>query len=217
MLNFIIKGNKLAIQKSESIYYISAIAKTNSHFIPESEFDILFVFGLISGDFENEDVDKIFKWFSNITSQNIFWDDNVNGLISGFLQNLPIIISLYFLASQKDFDLTQENLSDQFRKRLPENMGQDIQSTSYFLHVYNNFIDIEVLNREIFSILKELIQRLGLILFLLGNLKETVSVLVYDLSLDECMDLFVSSNNYFFKKMEKLCFVGSKINKLLTS
>lgn len=216
-LNFIIQENNLSIQKSGSIYKISNIAKNDSSLTEEPELKIVFMDGLISTDFENEDVRKVFYQVSKITGQTIFLDDNVRGVISAYLQNLPLDKALYFITKNNGYYLTREDSIYQIRKSRLESPDQPIQSTSFFLNVHNNLIDIEVLNGDVVKILNELFQQLGLSLFLLDDLKGTVSALAYDLSLDECLNVILSSNNCTFKKMEKHYLIGSKTNKLLLS
>ncbi|OGB69697.1 MAG: hypothetical protein A2Y94_13655 [Caldithrix sp. RBG_13_44_9] len=216
-LNFIIQENNLSIQKSGSIYKISNIAKNDSSLTEEPELKILFMDGLISTDFENEDVRKVFYQISKITGKTIFLDDNVRGVISAYLQNLPLDKALYFITKNNGYYLTREDSIYQIRKSRLESSDQPIQSTSFFLNVHNNLIDIEVLNGDVVKILNELFQQLGLSLFLLDDLKGKVSALAYDLSLDECLNVILSSNNCTFKKMEKHYLVGSKTNKLLLS
>jgi type IV pilus assembly protein PilQ len=214
-LNFICKENSLSIQRFGSIYKISNIVSNDSSSVPNQSINIVFIDSLLSADFENQDVRRVFHQISKLTNETIFLDDNVSGLISGYFHNLSVEKALYYLAKNNGYHIIHEDVIYQIQKNYLLDPDQSLHSTDFFLHVHNNLIDLEVVNGQITILLNDLFRQLGLNLFLIGDLKGTVSALAYNLNLDECLNLILSSNDYTFKKMGNHYLVGSKTDQNL--
>jgi type IV pilus assembly protein PilQ len=144
-------------------------------------------------------------------------DRSVGGHISGLVQNLPFEEALFHLLKNNGFHFNKEGAVYQVR-RMRSYKNTDESLTSHFwVSVHNNLLDLEVNNASIPEILDEVSKQMNISIFQYGDLKGSINAQANKLTLEQFLNLILSSHDYTFKNSNGIYLVGPKDNKLLVS
>jgi type IV pilus assembly protein PilQ len=213
-LNYIVQDNNLILKNLGNIYRISYLPDPP---VPPKKWNISYESGQISFDLQNEDIRETLNHISRETGITIMMDRSVRGNISGLVKSLPFEEALFHLLKNYGFYFNKEGLVYQVRR-----IGRPIDATSssedhFWINLHNNLLDLELNNAPIPQILDEVSHQMKISIFQYGPLNGTINARADNLTLDQCLNLILSSHEYTYKKSNGIYLVGPKDNKLLVS
>ena len=213
-LNYIVQENNLILKNFGNIYRISYLPDPP---VPPKKWNISYENGQISFDLQNEDIRETLNQISRETGFTIMVDRSVGGNISGLVRNLPFEEALFHLLKNHGFYFYKEGLVYQVRRT-----GRKIDATNssddhFWVNMHNNLLDLELQNVPIPQILEEISHQMKISIFQYGNLDGTINARAENLTLEQCLNLILSSYEYTYKESNGIYLVGPKDNKLMVS
>ena len=216
-LQFIVQDNNLVLKQYGSIYKIMNPPEPEPPPPAPKQWEISYEDGMLSADLKNEELREALYQISKVTGKNILMDRNVNGQISGYVQNLPVEDALFHLLKDNGYLLKKEGIVYHVRRMGYDHDQAGTKLANFWVNVHNNLIDLEVNNAPVTQVLDEISRQLDINIFFYGDLKGQVVAYAQDLSLDECLNLVLSGNDYTYKRSGDIYLVGDKNNKLLVT
>lgn len=216
-LKFIVEDNNLILEKYGSIYKISHAPDPEPEPPPPKEWKIDYTDGLLSLDLRDEDLQETIYQISKITGKTILMDRYVSGQISGYIQDLPFDDALFHLLKNNGYHLKKEGLLYHIRRIGYDTGGEQGLSRDFWVNIHNNLIDIELTDIPISQVLEEISRQMNINIFLYGDLNGNINAHASKLTLDQCLNLVLSSNDYTYKRSGDIYLVGEKNNKMLVS
>ncbi len=215
-LKFMVQDNGLTLRKFGSIYKISQ-APIPIVAPPPREWKISYQDGLISLDFSREDIREALHQISHISGKTILMDRYVSGEISGFIQSMPFQEALFQLLRNEGFILKKEGSFYRVRRLLNESAPANGSTPAFWINTHQQFIDMEISGAALSRVLDEISRQLNVNLVSYGELNGKINAHARDLTLEQCLNLILSGNDYTFKKSGQTYLIGEKTNKMLVS
>ncbi len=216
-LKFIVRDNDLELKRYGEIYKIVNPPQPEPPPPPEKKWVIQYKDGLITLDFKNEDVKDALYQISKLTGKTIIVDRHVNGAISGFIQELPLKEALYQLLKNNGYLIKKDGDVFQVRRMGWEETADKGLTRNFWINTHEKLIDIEVKSAPVAQIINEISRQMNINVFLYGELKGTVTANAVNLTLEQCLNLILNSNDYTFKKDGDIYLIGDKSSRVLVS
>lgn len=213
-LNFIVEDNSLILKKYGNIYKIMNPPEPEP---PPKEWKIEYKNGLLTVDFKDEDIRKAINEIAKITGKTILVERRVSGSITGMINTLPFEEALAHLLKINGYRLRKEGTIYYVQPMVLLTGEGATPSGSLWITVNKGFVNFELQNAPLTSVVDEIARQAGINFFLLGDLQGTVTARVTNLPLEECLNLILLDKNYTFKRSGDVYLIGDKNNKGLIS
>jgi type IV pilus assembly protein PilQ len=215
-LIFMVEDNGLILEKIGSIYKISQAPPAPELPAPPHPWKISYQDGLLSVDFTGEDIREALLQISRITGHTILLDRSVSGEITGLIQALPFQEAMHQLLRNAGFIFKKEGDVYQVR-RLVHEAASGNNSPNFWISTHQELIDIEISDASLNRVVSEISRQLNVNMVSYGDLTGKITAQAHNLTLEQCLHLILSGNDYTFKKSGDAYLIGDRTNKMLVS
>lgn len=216
VLHFIADENELELDLRSGVYYFRAPPPPEP--VPPPPLDIRYENELLSLNLTDEPLSRVVEGLTLASGKNVVISRNVQGRLSGFLQNVPFEQGLKTLATINGFDVREadgiyfiENQPDRGNQGEGQNgRNGSTRSNSFRVEVQDSLVSLDVVSANLQEVLQEILAKAGHNLVLYESVNGAVTARFSKLPLRSALSNILRGTQFAYREENGVFLVGGQ-------